>query len=152
MDRAGLDGALVVVREAAEARALELLDLRRSLHPDDLELGRCRPRQRAWWADEPGFPFGRGVAVRLEVDRAPEPVAQPQAVAAQPVAPAPAGLARFNVETLSSLVEQRWAEFPDRVDEWRWTIISLRDIADISGALPHTVDGLVRDVFEPILD
>jgi hypothetical protein len=30
-------------------------------------------------------------------------------------------------------------------------MISLRDIADISGALPHTVDRLVRDVFEPIL-
>jgi hypothetical protein len=79
--------------------------------------------------------------------------AVPEVVVTQPpvAAAVPAGFATFNVETLSSLVERRGHEFPDRADEWHWTILSLRDVADISGALPASVDGVVRDVFEPIL-
>jgi chromosome segregation ATPase len=91
---------------------------------------------------------------RVEQKPAVEPAAdtleQPEAVVAASIAQ-PTG-AGFNVETLAALVEQRGHEFPEHVDEWHWTLVSLRDVADIGGVLPRTVDGLVRDVFEPLLD
>lgn len=80
----------------------------------------------------------------------PAPVPAP---APEPPAPAPvaAGPAERNVETLAALVTRYAGEFPEQAEEWRWYLQSLRDIADISGGLPLSVDGLVHDVFGPLL-
>ena len=43
------------------------------------------------------------------------------------------------------------AEFPEQLEEWRWYLQSLRDVADIGGRLPASVEGLVLDVFGPLL-
>jgi hypothetical protein len=59
--------------------------------------------------------------------------------------------AGFNVEALASLVERRGADFPERVEEWRWYVMSLRDVAEVSGTLPASVDHLVHEVFEPLV-
>jgi hypothetical protein len=93
---------------------------------------------------------------RLEAPARPEPTSareEPTAAApeALPEAAAPVAPARFNVEVLAALVEQRGAEFPERLEEWRWYVLSLRDVAATSGTLPATVDNLVQDVFEPLL-
>jgi hypothetical protein len=67
-----------------------------------------------------------------------------------PEAPHPASV-DYNVETLASLVERRGSEFPDRVEEWHWYLVSLREVATTSGSLPVSVRLLVHDVFEPLL-
>jgi DNA repair exonuclease SbcCD ATPase subunit len=140
----------------AARRHAELSTRERSLDDSAKELGKREARLEKELAaglrrrakEQKRFP-------RIERKTAVEaPAETPATVAPAPAPqqPEPAGIASFNVETLASLVEQRRQEFPDRADEWHWTLMSLRNVADISGALPRTVDDLVRDVFEPILD
>ena len=57
-----------------------------------------------------------------------------------------------NYEQLADLVAARAAEFPDRAEEWRSYLYYLREFADASGALPTSLEPLVREVFAPVLD
>src|SRR5207237_290156 len=41
----------------------------------------------------------------------------------------------WNLDTLTGLVEERADEFPDRVDEWRYTLFYLRSEARVDGTL-----------------
>ena len=59
---------------------------------------------------------------------------------------------RFTVDELATLMERRAAEFPDRVEEWRYYLVSLRNVATSDGRLPESVEYLVEDVFAPLLD
>jgi hypothetical protein len=58
---------------------------------------------------------------------------------------------RWNIETLSRLVEESADEFPDRVDDWRYTLFYLRGEARIDGAVPRNFDSLVEDYFGELL-
>jgi hypothetical protein len=49
-------------------------------------------------------------------------------------------------------VEDRADAHPERIDEWRATLVYLREFADKDGMLPQSFDGLLWDVFEPILE
>jgi hypothetical protein len=52
---------------------------------------------------------------------------------------------------LEQLIEQRGAEFPDRVEEWRYYVLFLSEHADEHGALPASFDYLVEDTFAELL-
>ena len=56
------------------------------------------------------------------------------------------------ISALERVVEGRGHEFPDRVDEWRAYLVSLRTVAETDGTLPTNVHGLLQDVFEPLLE
>jgi len=57
---------------------------------------------------------------------------------------------RWRVSALAAAVEAAAAEHPDRVDDWRAYIAVLRAQAD-DDLLPYALDGVVREVFAPIL-
>jgi hypothetical protein len=57
----------------------------------------------------------------------------------------------FYLSTLDRLVDDRGAEYPDRLEEWRSYLYFLRDHAAPDGALPHTFDDLVAETFRPLL-
>jgi hypothetical protein len=74
------------------------------------------------------------------------PVAAPE--------PAPAAAAGSDIDEpswtlaqLERLVEVHGPAHPDRVDEWRFTILSLREFADMSGRVPESFGGLLDDLF-----
>jgi hypothetical protein len=54
------------------------------------------------------------------------------------------------VSGLEEAVEAAAAEHPDRVDDWRSYIAVLRAQAD-DDLLPYAFDGVVREVFAPLL-
>jgi hypothetical protein len=56
------------------------------------------------------------------------------------------------VSALAALVERFAPDFPDRVDEWRMYLAYLQDYADPDGTLPSSFDGLVSDVYGPLLE
>ena len=58
---------------------------------------------------------------------------------------------RWNLDTLTRLVEERADAFPDRADEWRYTLFYLRNEARIDGALPCRFDSLVEECFAELL-
>lgn len=86
-------------------------------------------------------------------------VAQPAAVAPQtpppPVPEQPAAapvaldddVALWTLPELERLVEEQAENEPEQVDEWRYTLLYLRDHADASGRLASSFDGLLDDVF-----
>jgi hypothetical protein len=53
----------------------------------------------------------------------------------------------WNLDTLTRLVEESADDFPDRVDDWRYTLFYLRNEARIDGALPSRFDSLVEECF-----
>jgi DNA repair exonuclease SbcCD ATPase subunit len=68
-------------------------------------------------------------------------------VAPQPERPEPADGARWNLDTLTRLVEESAHDFPDRADDWRFTLFYLRNEAHIDGTLPCRFDSLVEECF-----
>jgi len=69
----------------------------------------------------------------------------------QPEQPEPAADAGWSLEALTRLVEESADEFPDRVDEWRYTLFYLRNEARVDGSLPRKFDALVEDCFGELL-
>jgi capsular polysaccharide biosynthesis protein len=57
---------------------------------------------------------------------------------------------RWRVSALADAVEATAAEHPDRIEDWRAYIAVLRAQAD-DDLLPYALDGVVREVFAPIL-
>jgi hypothetical protein len=68
-----------------------------------------------------------------------------------PEPPHAAGDHHWRLDTLSRLVEDRADDFPDRADEWRYTLFYLRNEAHIDGALPRRFDSLVEECFGELL-
>ena len=68
-----------------------------------------------------------------------------------PTPPAPTEGYRWNLDTLTRLVEERADAFPDRADDWRYTLFYLRNEARIDGALPCRFDSLVEECFAELL-
>src|SRR5207248_728128 len=52
---------------------------------------------------------------------------------------------------LKGLLEESADDFPDRADEWRYTLFYLRNEADIDGSLPGRFDALVEECFGELL-
>lgn len=80
---------------------------------------------------------------------------EPQVVAPEPFVPAlrvlPAAGA-FDLTHIQQLVDRRRDEFPDRVEEWRYYLLFLREHADLDGHLPPAFDALVADVFDELFE
>lgn len=57
---------------------------------------------------------------------------------------------RWRVSALAAAVEAAAAAHPDRIEDWRAYIAVLRTQAD-DDLLPYALDGVVREVFAPIL-
>jgi hypothetical protein len=53
----------------------------------------------------------------------------------------------WNLDALTRLVEESADDFPDRVDEWRYTLFYLRSEARVDGSLPRRFDALVEECF-----
>lgn len=82
---------------------------------------------------------------------APEP-AEPEPVPApQPPSPA-ASWGTPSLEELDQLVREHGDRFPERADEWSFTLLYLRDYAQVDGTLPVQFHDLVDDVFGDLLD
>jgi hypothetical protein len=58
---------------------------------------------------------------------------------------------RWRVSALADLVEAGAADHPDRVEDWRAYVGVLRGQADERDLLPYALDGVVREVFAPLL-
>lgn len=57
----------------------------------------------------------------------------------------------WNLNRLERLVDERAADFPARLDEWRYYLVYLREFADARGNLPRPFDWLVWSEFEELL-
>jgi hypothetical protein len=75
---------------------------------------------------------------------------EPRALPEEP-RPADGDAYNWKLDTLARLVDQGAESFPDRVDEWRFTLFYLRDEARIDGALPRKFDSLVEEAFGDLL-
>ncbi len=86
-----------------------------------------------------------------EPEPEPEPAAAPSP--APPAAPATAGRGNgtYNLTALERLVEERGAEFPDRVEEWTSYLFFLRDYAAADGSVPAGFDWLIQDTFRELV-
>lgn len=82
----------------------------------------------------------------LAADPAPEPETGPPVE--EPLQPS---YQYWNVNALRRLVEKRLPDFPDRAEEWRSYLDSLAE-QQVDGLLPPAFDGLITEVFAPILD
>jgi capsular polysaccharide biosynthesis protein len=112
-------------------------------------LGASRPLPRAAEAKREREPT-RAPEPTPAPEQVAEPEPEPQAEA--PSAPGtPAGAGVWSLPRLERLVEERAADFPDRVDEWRAYLFYLRDHATPEGQLPPSFDALVDEVFEDVL-
>ncbi|HXY84606.1 MAG TPA: hypothetical protein VEH52_03910 [Gaiellaceae bacterium] len=73
----------------------------------------------------------------------PAPVGAPE----QPASSA----STWKIDALAQLVEEQGRAFPERVDEWRYTLLYLRNEAYADGTLPGAFDWLVEDTFRELL-
>ena len=101
----------------------------------------------------------RDVAWRAKAIEAvlPDPPLQPAARAEVgeiteeiPVVPPPPP-GGWNLNRIERLVEEHAAANPQRVDEWRYYLLYLREHAEIGGALPRSFDWLVWEAFGDLL-
>jgi len=83
----------------------------------------------------------------------PAPPPPPPVVSAPEPEPPPAAVAAragdFNVFELERLVRARAGD--PAADEWNYYLIYLREYASLEGELPAQFDGLVWDVFGPLV-
>jgi hypothetical protein len=180
-DLAGREQALAARVEQLDAASIELTDGRQALveaeqrlagrekavltAASDLERRRSsvEERERALAqreaelrSDSPAEPIATEMSdLPLPVAFAPSPSEAHDLVErrALPEEPRPADGDGYNwkLDTLARLVDQGAESFPDRVDEWRFTLFYLRDEARIDGALPRKFDSLVEEAFGDLL-
>ena len=80
------------------------------------------------------------------------PVPPAPVLAAAPPASADGSPGRYNLLSLERRVEERGAEFPDRVEEWSSYLFFLRDYASPDGVVPASFDWLIQDTFGELVD
>jgi O-antigen ligase len=128
-----------------EGRAAELARRERML---DFRAVGLAERERA--VAPPAAPTA---SIPVEAERpavvAPPPP-RPAPVKPQPTAPAPSSGA-LTLDRLERLIESRLARFPEREDEWKFTLLYLSEYADYDGRLPSQFDGLISDVYAELL-
>jgi DNA repair exonuclease SbcCD ATPase subunit len=72
--------------------------------------------------------------------------------AAPEIAPAPRpDVHSWSLDTLTRLVDEHADDFPERADEWRYTLFYLRNEAEVDGTLPSRFDALVDECFGELL-
>lgn len=89
----------------------------------------------------------------LEPEPEPEPEPDPTPTRESKPAPSPAPTnGAYDITSLTALVTERRAEFPDRAGEWDSYLYFLRDHAAPDGTLPPRFDYLVAEVFDELLE
>ena len=132
---------------ALEHRAAELADWERELaEREQVVVGRQRAVLTA----------AADLEHRREALEEREPLLAPREVE-RPLPPEPERLQRedgygWDLDTLGRLVEEHGNDFPDRLDDWRFTLFYLRSEARVDGSLPHRFDALVEECFGELLD
>jgi hypothetical protein len=61
-------------------------------------------------------------------------------------------LTRWNVFDLERLARDVAGRDPQRDEEWRYTLLYLREFADADGSLPPSFDGFIRDSFSELVE
>ena len=142
-------------RERALARALTPIEAPRPPEPEPAPEPAALPPPVARPEPEPEPEPAPAVAA---LPSAPEPEPVPAPVAAEPE-PVPAPFAptvpepdAWTTAELDRLVTTYGSEFPERVEEWRYYLMYLRDHADVAGVLPRSFAGLVLEVFEDLIE
>jgi hypothetical protein len=136
---------------ALEARADELADRARELAEHEQAL---TGRQRAILTAAADLEQRRRSLEERERALAPGDAEDEQQEGLMPSPrrlPEPAESYGWNLDTLTRLVEENADEFPDRVDDWRYTLFYLRTEANIDGALPRKFDSLVEECFHELV-
>jgi DivIVA domain-containing protein len=93
---------------------------------------------------------------RFEPEAAEPPVADPPVT--EPELPTSAAApdsdrtAEWRLHQLEKLVRERGDEFAQLADEWAFTLFYLREHSDAEGRLPASFDGMIDEVFGPLLD
>lgn len=123
------------VEEAEQAHAARV----EAITARELALARAAAERARRDASEPPAPEPPAS------ESAPEPAAVPA-----PELAAGAGAGRITVPELERLVAAADAP-PERVEEWRFTLLSLREHGDASGRLPAHFDSLIDEVFGELL-
>ena len=118
--------------------------------------GGALPRGRS----EPETPAARD----HEPPPVPAPVPPPQLVSEPipapepPSEPEPAGpflpprLGEWRLADVERLLAEQGPAFPDRVEELRWYLDSIRGVAGSDGRLPGGVEGVMEEVFRDLID
>jgi capsular polysaccharide biosynthesis protein len=81
-----------------------------------------------------------------EPESAPEPEPEPEPE------PTPVRTGSWNLEELQHAVEAATDATPEQREEWRTYLFFLREHATHDGALPHSLDSLINDVFADLVD
>lgn len=83
----------------------------------------------------------------------PEPKSEREvpAAARERESPVAEHIGGWNINDLDALVTARGEAHPGKVEEWRAYLFFLRDHASADGALPAQFDGLIVEVFAPLL-
>jgi chromosome segregation ATPase len=131
--------------EALERRAVELAERERELAEHEQVLA---GRQQAILTAAADLEERRKSLEEREGFLSRRDAAAPATAEAREL-PQPAG--GWSLDALTRLVEERADEFPDRVDEWRYTLFYLRDEARVDGTLPSRFDTLVDECFGELL-
>jgi hypothetical protein len=134
------------VREpvALEHRAAELADWDRELAEREQAVA---GRQRGVLTAAADLEQRRKALEERERLLAPEAAEHPLSPEPEPERLQPDEGYGWNLDALTRLVEESADDFPDRVDDWRYTLFYLRSEARVDGSLPRRFDALVEECF-----
>ena len=82
----------------------------------------------------------------------PEPEPEPERELEPEPEPTPVRTGSWNLEELQHAVEAATDATPQQREEWRTYLFFLREHATHDGALPHSLDSLINDVFADLVD
>jgi DNA repair exonuclease SbcCD ATPase subunit len=136
------DGEREPVEHALEHRAAELADWERELTEREQEVA---GRQRAVLTAAADLEQRRKALEEREHPLAPGDAERPRSP--EPERLQPDEGYGWNLDALTRLVEESADDFPDRVDDWRYTLFYLRSEARVDGSLPRRFDALVEECF-----
>lgn len=138
-------------RESAQARELAAREEELARRQDALQrrVAAITARERALARRAAELSLREVTPVRAEPEPEAAPAVEPEPSAEPAIAPAPGRAGLPTLDELDHLVAAN--PDPDRSDEWRYTLLYLREYADYEGRLPAEFDGLVADVFGELL-
>jgi capsular polysaccharide biosynthesis protein len=88
-----------------------------------------------------------GAPARVETTQAAPEAPEPERRAEELAVPA----GRWTLEDVERLVAEQGPEFPERAEELKTYLDSIRGVAESDGSLPGGVEGLVEDVFADLI-
>jgi hypothetical protein len=150
-----IDERMKVLEKTVRRRARELAQEAVALKTKEQELVARERRLAAGAPTAPADPLPPPVFQRQPQAAPPPPPPEPEpGRRLEPIPVLRHGAAPeggWNLDRLERWIEERGDRFPDRVEEWRYYIVYMRDFANVDGVLPTSFDRLVWDVFGELL-